>query len=196
MKQVVVIHGGSSFNSYESYLKTLKESPINYERLKRSGKWKEWLVDALPEADVLLPQFPNAQNAQYEEWKIYFEKLLPLLNQDVTLVGYSLGAMFLARYLHESPLKKPVRQLLLVAPCYDDESTEELGSFKVQSATGLDASANEIHIFHSEDDPVSPFTELAKFRSDIPTATVHVFKDRNHFFQPAFPELAAIIEAA
>lgn len=194
MRQVLVIHGGTSFNSYEAYLRNLKESPIQYERMKYSPGWREWLSNELPNADILLPKFPNAQNAQYEEWKIQFEKILPLLTGDVSLVGYSLGAMFLARYLHEKVLEKPVSQIILLAPTYDDESGEELGSFKVTSAAGVERSADEVHLLHSEDDPVSPFTELAKFTRDIPTAKVHIFTDRNHFFQPTFPELVNILE--
>ena len=194
MKQIVLIHGGSSFDNYERYLNSLKNGSINYERLLWAQKWREWLAQEIVDADVLLPDFPNKQNAQYEEWKIYFEKLLPLLGDDVQLVGYSLGAMFLAKYLHESPLDSPVRRLVLVSPCYDDESVEDLGSFRVMSATGLEKSAREIHLFHSKDDPVVPFTELAKFQRDLPTATVHIFEDRNHFFQSTFPELKELLE--
>ena len=105
-----------------------------------------------------------------------------------------LGAMFLAKYLHESPLSSPVRRLVLVSPCYDNESIEDLGSFRVTSATGLEKSAREIHLFHSKDDPVAPFTELAKFQRDLPTAKAHIFKDRNHFFQPTFPELKELLK--
>ena len=194
MKQIVLIHGGSSFDNYERYLNSLKNGSINYERLLWVQKWREWLAQEIVDADVLLPNFPNRQNAQYEEWKIYFEKLLPLLGDDVQLVGYSLGAMFLAKYLHESLLDYPVRRLVLISPCYDDESVEDLGSFRVMSATGLEKSAREIHLFHSKDDPVVPFTELAKFQHDLPTATVHIFEDRNHFFQPTFPELKELLE--
>ena len=194
MKQIVLIHGGSSFDNYERYLNSLRNDSINYERLLWAQKWREWLAQEIVDADVLLPDFPNKQNAQYEEWKIYFEKLLPLLGDDVQLVGYSLGAMFLARYLHESPLDSPVRRLVLVSPCYDDESVEDLGSFRVMNATGLEKSAREIHLFHSKDDPVVPFTELAKFQRDLPTATVHIFEDRNHFFQPTFPELKELLK--
>ena len=194
MKQIVIVHGGSSFNSYENYLDSLKNSSLHYERLLWAQKWREWLAQTTTGYDVLLPDFPNKQNAQYEEWKIYFEKLLPLLDSDVQLIGYSLGAMFLAKYLHESPLSSPVRRLVLVSPCYDDESVEDLGSFRVTSATGLEKSAKEIHLFHSKDDPVVPFTELAKFQRDLPTATVHIFEDRNHFFQSTFPELKELLE--
>ena len=194
MKQIVIVHGGSSFNSYENYLDSLKNSPLHYERLLWAQKWREWLAQTTTGYDVLLPDFPNKQNAQYEEWKIYFEKLLLLLGSDVQLVGYSLGAMFLAKYLHESPLSSPVRRLVLVSPCYDNESIEDLGSFRVMSATGLEKSAREIHLFHSKDDPVVPFTELAKFQCDLPTAKAHIFEDRNHFFQPTFPELKELLK--
>jgi uncharacterized protein len=141
MKQIVIIHGGNSFSSHEAYLQDLKEKELDYERLLYSGKWREWVAQTITDADVLLPDFPNKQNAQYDEWRIYFEKLLPLLTGKVSLVGYSLGAMFLAKYLHEKPLKNQAYQLILIAPCYDDESTEDLGSFKVKSAKGLEASA-------------------------------------------------------
>ncbi len=147
MKQIVIIHGGSSFNSYENYLNHLKSSQLHYERLLWSQKWRDWLAQEIVDTDVLLPDFPNKQNASYAEWKIYFEKLLPLLGDDVQLVGYSLGAMFLAKYLHESPLSSPVRRLVLVSPCYDDESVEDLGSFRVTSAAGLEKSAKEVIYF-------------------------------------------------
>lgn len=193
MKQVVIIHGGSSFDSYESYLSALKTSELNYERLKKADSWQNWLASALPQADILQPNLPNKQNAQYHEWEIYFEKLLKLLDDDVSLVGYSLGAMFLAKYLHKKPLQNPVKQLVLIAGIYNDDSNEELGSFAVESAEGLEKSAKQVHLLHSQDDPVSPFSELAKFQADIPTATSHVFSDRNHFFQETLPELVEIL---
>lgn len=193
MKQIIIIHGGSSFSSYDAYIHSLKSSELNYDRLKKSLKWRDWLADSMSDEDVLLPDFPNKHNAVYDEWKIYFEKLIPFFTDDVRLVGYSLGGMFLTKYLHETALTPPVRQLILIAPSYDDDSVEDLGSFRITSAEGLQRSASEIHIFHSEDDPVSPFSELTKLHKDIPSATVHTFTDRNHFFQPTFPELLEVL---
>lgn len=192
-KQLLFIHGGTSYSTYDAYRRDLIETAIEYERLKQTAKWRDWLPSALPDTDVLLPDFPNKQNAQYDEWKIVFEKILPFLKDEVALVGYSLGAMFLAKYLHENPLTAPVDTLVLIAPAYDDETNEDLGSFKIKSATGLEQSARQIHLFHSQDDPVSPFSELAKFQQDIPSAIPHIFTDRSHFFQPTFPELVEVL---
>lgn len=193
MRQVLIVHGGSSFDSYEDYLANLSGLSMDYERLKLQKKWKPWISEQVPEADVLLPTFPNSYNAVYDEWKIYFEKILPLLGDDVQLVGHSLGAMFLAKYLNDHRLKEPVTRLVLIAGAFEDESTESLGSFKVTSARNLPKSAHEIHLFHSKDDPVVPFTELAKFQADLPEAISHVFEDRGHFNNPTLPELLEIL---
>ena len=192
MKQIVIIHGGDSFSSHEDYLASLKNTTIDYERLLPSKKWRDSVVESFPDADVLLPTMPNSANAQFDEWQIWFEKLIPLFGDDVRLIGHSLGAMFLAKYLHSNPLKKSVKQLILLAGGYDNEN-HNYGSFKIDSATGLEKSADEIHLMHSRDDFVVPFSELAKLAADLPSATIHEFTDRNHFLDAKFPELIEIL---
>ena len=194
MKQILIIHGGSSFNSYQSYLSDLKGLKLDYSRLLPQRKWRSWIAEQLPDADVLLPTFPNGYNANYDEWVIYFEKILPFLSDDVRLVGHSLGAMFLVKYLHDHTLTHKVRQLILISPGYDDETVEECGSFSVKSAKGIDASADEVHFLHSKDDQVVPYTELAKFMHDLPKANYHHFEDRGHFNEPTFPEVLALLK--
>lgn len=194
MKQILFIHGGNSYDNHKAYLENLKNKEIDYESLKLQRKWRSWIAEQMPEADVLLPTFPNGYNAVYDEWRIYFEKLIPFFGNDVQLVGHSLGAMFLANYLHESPLDSKVHRLILIAGAYDNNTSGDSGSFVVSDATGLEKSAEEIHLFHSKDDPAVPFTELAKFQADLPTAISHVFTDRGHFLQPEFPELLELLQ--
>ena len=193
MKQVLIIHGGSSFSKYKDYLDYLKNSAIYYDRIKPQNSWKTWIAEQMCDTDVLLPNFPNGSNAVYEEWKIYFEKLIPFFEDDVQLVGHSLGAMFLAKYLSEDPLSKPIKRIVLIAGGYDDDSNEDLGSFKVTSAKNMKLSAREVHLLHSKDDPVVPFSELAKFQADLPNSITHVFSNYGHFNTETFPELLKIL---
>lgn len=193
MKQVIFIHGGDSFDTYEEFLENLITSPLDYDRLRPYIGWKEWIIDQISDADVLIPRFPNSQNAQYKEWVIYFEKILPFFSNNVILVGHSLGAMFLANYLHEKPLHNPVNKLILMAGGYDEE-VEGYGKFRIKSATGLEQSAKEIHLLHSEDDRIVPYEALDKYIKDLPTAIVHRFLDKNHFLTATFPELLQIIQ--
>lgn len=193
MKQILIIHGGESFSSYDAYIKNLQSAPLNYDQLKLQKRWKSWIAEQMQATDVLLPTFPNGYNAVFNEWKIYFEKIIPFFSDDVQIVGHSLGAMFLAKYLNSAPLARPVKRLVLVAGGYDDDSVEDLGSFEVESAVNLPKSAHEIHLFHSKDDPVVPFAELAKFQADIPSATSHVFEDRGHFNSETLVELLDVL---
>ena len=193
MKQVLIIHGGDSFSSYEAYLESLENLVIDYDRIRARTSWGQWLTSQIVDTDILTPRFPNSQNAVFEEWKIYFEKILPLLQPDVQIIGHSLGAMFLAKYLQNYPLRNPVARIVLIAGEHSNPETDA-GSFVVASATEVPNSAREVHLFHSEDDPVVPFTELAKFQADMPHAHAHVFSDKKHFNESTFPELLAVLQ--
>ncbi|HTK39473.1 MAG TPA: alpha/beta hydrolase [Patescibacteria group bacterium] len=194
MKQIFFFHGGNSWSSYDAYLENLKAQDLDYERLKPHARWREWIAEMLDDADVLLPTMPNGFNAQYDEWSIYFEKMLPFFGDDVRLVGHSLGAMFLVKYLSSRRLPAPVRQLILVAPGYNDNAREDLGSFEITSAKGLDTNTQDIHFFFSKDDPAIPFSECAKYQTDVPSAAFHLFEDRGHFLQSDFPEVLELLQ--
>ncbi|MDO4684876.1 MAG: alpha/beta hydrolase [Candidatus Saccharibacteria bacterium] len=193
MKQIVLIHGGDSFASYDAYLANLRAKELDYARLLPKKRWIDAVIRDLPEADILLPSMPNSSNAQFDEWVIMFEKLLLLLGDDVRLIGHSLGAMFLVKYLQQHPLAKPVRQLHLVAGGYNAVG-HDYGSFMLTTTQGVPHSADEVHLYHSEDDFVVPFEELAKLAADMPAAIVHRFTDRNHFLDPEFPELIDLLK--
>ena len=166
MRQILFIHGGNSFPTYAAYKNSLLSQEIQYEQLKYTQKWREWIAQQMPTCDVLLPTMPNGFNAQYDEWKIYFEKLLPFLKNDVTIIGHSLGAMFLAKYFEEASFTKKIHRIILIAGRYGGYEGEN-GSFNVVSAARLPENAQEVHLFHSEDDPVVPFAPaLAAFDSE------------------------------
>jgi predicted alpha/beta hydrolase family esterase len=44
-------------------------------------------------------------------------------------------------------------------------------------------------LYHSEDDPVVPFSALEKIASKVSGSTKRVFKDRKHMNMENFPEL-------
>jgi hypothetical protein len=170
----------------------LRTREIHYDRLKYSPRWREWIAQQLPHDDVLLPTMPNGFNAQYEEWKIYFEKMLPFLHDDFTLVGHSLGAMFLAKYFEEKRLPKKARRIILIAGRHGGPVGEN-GSFHVTSSARLPQNSHEVHLFHSMDDPIVPYEDMAKFKSDMPQAVVHSFTDHGHFNDPTFPEMLELL---
>ena len=193
MKQLVFIHGGNTFESYERYLETLLQTTLDYDRLKPSSRWTDDLPTMFPGVDILMPSMPNKQNAQYREWEIMLEKVLELVDDDACLVGHSLGAMLLAKYFSEHTEARQFDTIVLLGAGYDDDSLEDLGEFKLHDISSMQSHAKRLVVVHSQDDPVVPFTEFAKVRADLPSAEVFEFADKNHFLDPTFPEFPRLV---
>lgn len=195
-KQVVVIHGGDTFDNYDEYLSFLRDFKIDIERYSsEKSDWKPWLRRALGEGyEVILPVMPNKTNAQYKEWKIWFEKLTPFIGNNVVLVGHSLGGIFLAKYLSENEFSKKIKAVILVAPVFDkDEEGYGVATFSLPEK--LDLKTDKIIIYHSKDDPVVSISSLEKYVEKLPQAERKIFKDGGHFTQEEFPELVQDILA-
>src|SRR5690349_20387072 len=99
--QICIIHGGEAFESDDDARKSLEDISLSYDRLLVSPSWKSWLAEQLPNYDVLTPQMPSKFNAKYDEWALYFSKVLPFVRPDAVLIGHSLGGIFLAKYFSE-----------------------------------------------------------------------------------------------
>lgn len=195
-KQVVVIHGGDTFERYEEFLSFLKNFQIDPDYFKKKG-WKDTLQYNLgDDFEVIAPNMPNKINAKYLEWKIWFEKYFPFLNDGVILVGHSLGGTFLTKYLSENLLPKKIKALILVAASFDDENSEEsLNDFVLPTSLAkITKLADKIYLFHSKDDPVVPFEQVNKYKTALPNAEIIVFADRQHFNQEYFPELVELLK--
>jgi predicted alpha/beta hydrolase family esterase len=138
---------------------------------------------------------PNSQNAVYKEWCLWFEKFLPLLEDGVILVGHSLGAVFLAKYLSEHNITKKIKATLLVAPPYGRDLGEPLPQFSItEPLIKFSEQGGRIVIFHSKDDPVVDFAELAHYQEQLPEAIIKIFEDRGHFNMEDFPEIVGEIK--
>ena len=195
-QQIFVIHGGDAYSNYEEYLEALRSKRVSLERL-RSQDWKANLPKALgSDFDILLPRMPNGQNAKYLEWKIYFEKLVSLMESGVVLIGHSLGGIFLAKYLSEETLPIQVRATLLVAAPFNTPEIHPLADFVLSADLGMFAEqGGDITLYHSSDDQIVPFSNLNDYRRALPNARFVTFTDRGHFNAAEFPELVADLQA-
>ncbi len=197
MKTVVVIHGGEAFDSYEDFVQHLRGyKEIELDRLAYKG-WKEQLQERLgSEYRVIRPSMPNKQYAQYEPWSIWFEKIMDQIDASVTLVGHSLGGMFLLKYLSEHQLKCPVEALHTVAaPCSIGGRRKPITEFLVpEDLSNVEKQCGAIHLYHSDDDPTVPIGELDELAKRLSSATIHRLNGYGHVRQETFPELEAEIQ--
>ena len=139
--------------------------------------------------------------ACYKIWKLRFEKYFQYLDEEnFVLIGHSLWAMFLLKYLWENEFPFKIHQLHIVSPVFDEQGLPEgdnyLGDFAYdgESLRTISTKAEKIWIWHSKDDPVVPFFHSERIIKYIDGAEFMVFEDRWHFNQAEFPELVEVVK--
>lgn len=189
-KQILAIHGGDAFETYEAYLNNLKNVEMNFARLMKRD-WKSRLQETLgDEYQIVLPRFPNAQNARYAEWKIWFDKIIPFLDDNVVLIGHSLGAIFLVKWFSENKYPKKVKAMFLVATPYNTATDNPFVDFNLEkNFDGLVNQVETIFMYHSKDDKAVPFSAFERYTKEIPTIVPRALDGRGHFTKEEFREI-------
>lgn len=197
VRSLLYIHGADSFKNKVDFLDYLRTVPLREpigvgERPKR---WPETLAaDLGPEVLVIAPSMPNKQNADYDEWKVWFERHVSLVTKPYSLLGWSQGGYFLAKYLAENKMETPPTALVLVAApaglIADPGGDNPAWQFDLTALrAALEQNAIKTFVFHSEDDPIVPYAHALRYRDALPAATLVSLTDKGHCVLERFPEL-------
>jgi predicted alpha/beta hydrolase family esterase len=144
-----------------------------------------------PEFEVFNPEMPEPQKPKYGRWKNVLSHELTRLEENIILVGHSLGGSILLKYLSEEDIKKSVSGLFLIAPPFWGKDTGWL----IEEFMLADHFASGLHdipgifLYHSRDDEWVPFSHLFRYAEAFPQATIRKFGVRGHNFRGGFPEL-------
>ena len=199
-KQVVFIGGGDSYSKYEEYVQALKNAPLRNLLGEKTKRWTDTLREDLgDEYELYMIPMPNTDNAVYQEWKIWFEKYFEYLQGEVVLIGWSLGGMFLAKYLAEEETPFSIDALFLLStPCgsYDDGVGNDCGSFqfKAEELSAVSKRVKRVTILHSKDDFVVPYEHALQYMKILPEAKLVTFEDKNHFLVEELSELVEMVK--
>ncbi len=188
----MVIPGGTTFDNSEAYSQFLDSFVINLDRLRYRKDWKDTLQEELgPTFDVFQARMPNSTNANYAEWKIMFDKILEKVDDDIVLIGHSLGGLFLVKYLSENNSAKKIKSLFLVSTPFDEANEQSLGSFVIDASKveSIEGKTDHIFLYYSKDDPLVRLSESDKYLKKLPNALLQTFDNRGHFRQEKFPEI-------
>lgn len=134
------------------------------------------LVDSLQENlgaaySIHYPKMPQEDSPEYPLWKEQITEELAGLEDDLILVGHSLGASVLLKYLSEEKFEQPVCGLFLLAPPYwgaEDWQVEEY-TLKDDFAASLPETV-PLFFYHSRGDTIVPFSHLGYYRKALPQA--------------------------
>lgn len=195
--QIFIVDGGMTFKSQKDYINFLKNREIS---IKKTDWWTdEFLKQSLSQNfDIIKPRMPLQDNAKYTEWKIHFEKYIPYLQDNLILIGQSLGGIFLAKYLSENKFPKKILSTFLIAPPYDNTLPGEdlVGGFRLKSDLSLlEKSSENLYLMFSKDDETVPISHAKKFQKKLKSANFIIYESKNgHFRIPEFPEIVELIK--
>lgn len=187
-----------TFKSEGDYLNYLKTKKVSTDK---KVYWAgEYLEKSLGNKfQVISPRMPLQDNAKYRDWKIMFERYIPLLKGKFILIGSSLGGVFLAKYLSENKLPKKALSTYLVCPPFDNSLPGEdlVGGFNLKSDISLlEQNTKNLYLLFSEDDDVVPVAHADKYAKKLKKARFITYKSKNgHFNIPKFPEIVRMIKA-
>lgn len=195
--QILYIHGGYTFKNRKDYLHSLKNRKVSI------GKKESWTGSYLDKElkrnfEITRPRMPLQDNAKYSDWKIYFERHIPYLRNNVILIGGSLGGIFLAKYLSEHKFPKKILAIYLVCPPFDNTVNGEVlvSGFKLKADLSLlEINSKKLHLLFSKDDDVVPVSHAEKYRKKLKNAKIIIYKSKNgHFRVSKFPEIVKMIK--
>lgn len=156
-----------------------------------------YLRDTLgPGYDVLFPEMPDPENPNYKAWKEKLKKELAAVDDKLILVGHSLGASVVLKYLSEETFQKSISGLFLIGTVYWGKKDWKVKEYVLDK----DFSSKlphipQIFLYHSKDDEVVPVTHLRYYAEELPKARVREFDSRGHLFGKGLPELVEDIKS-
>lgn len=163
-KQVLFIQGGGEEEDYAA-----------------DSKLVDSLQKALGEAyEVHYPHLPNESEPDFGRKKRMGHEI-SLLKGEIILVGHSLGASMLLKYLSESPIQKKIAGLFLISTPFWSGNEDWKQGLKLHKdfANALPKNV-PIFLYHSQDDEEVPFDHLAQYAEKLPQATTRKITDGGH----------------
>jgi uncharacterized protein len=151
--------------------------------------WFPWLEDELTQHKVqcFVPHFPTPEYQSYQNWSLILDayREIGIIGRETILVGYSLGALFVAKYLIQKEVN--VKCYISVAGFngFRGKSEEFYNvnkSFFIEESElqALKKFVDIRHCFISDNNSHLPIQELKKFAFQT-SAESHLVSGAGHF---------------
>ncbi|WP_339271059.1 alpha/beta hydrolase [Paenibacillus sp. FSL W8-0187] len=134
---------------------------------------------------------PAMPDPDYALWKAQIANEIEALDEEVLLIGHSLGGSVLLKFLSEEGCRRTVSGLFLIAAPYwgkDDKWQSEDFRLPDSFATMLPR-ISSLYLYHSRHDPVVPFAHAQHYAKQLPQAVTREYEGDDHYFCEGLPEL-------
>lgn len=178
-RQVLFIQGGGGQNDYEADAKLV-------------ASLQENLGDAYVVHYPFLPEEPSPDFGRIKQ----IGHQISLIKGKIILVGHSLGASMLLKYLSESQPPETILGVFLIATPFwsGDEDWKQALKLHHDFASKLPKQI-PLFFYHAQDDKVVSFDNLALYAQKLPQATIHRITAGGHQLNDDLLAVAKDIES-
>jgi predicted alpha/beta hydrolase family esterase len=142
------------------------------------------LVDSLRESlgagyEVHYPEMPTEEDPYFGSgWPERIAEHISLTKGAITLVGHSLGASMLLKYLSENKTENDIYGVFLLAPPFWTGNEDWKQPLKLQEGfSGRLPKEIPFFFYHCKDDDVVPYEHFEIYKKQLPWA---VFREMSH----------------
>ncbi len=166
MKKVVIVHCWEGYPNYCWYPWAKKE-------LEKKG------------FNVVVPEMPETALPKLSLWLPKLQEVVPVPDEDLYLIGHSLGAITIMRYLEKLKRNQKIGGVVFIAGFTDNLGYKELESFfeKPIDFKKIKTKAKHFVAIHSDNDPYVPLKHGNIFKEKL-GAEVIVKHNMKHFSGP------------
>lgn len=158
------------------------------------------MVDSLQTAlgngfEVSYPALKSDESKPDFGWPEQIGEAIDDMKGDLILVGHSLGASLILKYLSENKIQKKINGIFLLAtPFWSGEEDWVKGLMLKNDFPGKLPDDVPISMHYNRDDEEVPFDHLDLYASKLSQATIHKMKSGGHQFNNDLRFLAADIK--
>lgn len=162
------------------------------------SNWFPWLKDQLDAKgfDVIVPSLPDTNYPICSNWLECMKKLIGEVNADTYLIGHSLGAIAILRFLESLPEGQKIGGAVFVAGFSESLGFRETESFFAEPLNykKIKKTSEKFIAINSDDDPYVPARKGEILRDKLGAEFIIVPKG-NHFNEGAgFTKLPIVLE--
>ncbi len=132
---------------------------------------------------VHYPRMPSNEALPDFGWLQQIHQEMMLIPNQIILVGHSLGASMLLKYLSEKQVRKNINGIFLLAtPFWSGDENWVQGLKLPEDFTGKLPPKLPLFLYHCRDDEVVSFEQLARYQQLLPHAAVRSIESGGHQF--------------
>ena len=134
-----------------------------------------------PDFQVHYPVMPDEADPNDGTWRAEIRRQLEKIGGDTLLVGHSIGAFVLVRFMMRDRPTSRLPGLFLIATPFVGEGGWQMGDLALPDDFGeVLPSGVPICLYHARDDEIVPFAHLGLYRQKIRQATIRELESGGH----------------